>query len=441
MLTNPTWLNPNPLYATGMELGAQAGEQANRLNYARQHDADELLLNYSQLGANIWQHQKELEAQKAREAVSDAYRQAGLDLDREKYDFEVRKAEEKAAEEEKRRKEEQDFFNQISGNVTTPVTPTAPLSMAAPAAPTQNNWQPGLPASEAPPEVSLVPPAPSQPATGIPPTSERTLQLLQQYPRVAESPRFKAWMDLTKPEGPQSNIAKMQADLARARGRGDADAVRQLTAAIELAATEPSEEFIGYNNDGSPIFKYKKGGKGGDSTVAMQSRAQESITEMGNAMGLINYLQQNLKPEHLGIQGNIGEMAMDRTLAQFIPQMANTQRIKARDTVRWLRETMLRKVGDDKTGRYSAADRKEIEQLLPETGVFESGERANAALSRTREILSDRARNYAKRSGEAPPLWSLSASEIKALYQKGLDTGGKEGISLEEAKKALEVYH
>ena len=200
MLTGATWLNNNPLYATGMELGAQAGEQANRLDYARQHDANELLLNYSQLGANIYAHQKELEAQKARQATEDAYRRDQLALHQNAYDLDLRKFNEKASDEEKRRKDEEGFLGELSP--VAPITPGATgtaLSAPALAPPLPPEDIPPIETSDAQGNPLLSPDLAAQTAPTTPEpkpmlSTPSVSSLLQKYPRAAESPRVSAWL-------------------------------------------------------------------------------------------------------------------------------------------------------------------------------------------------------------------------------------------------------
>jgi hypothetical protein len=251
---------------------------------------------------------------------------------------------------------------------------------------------------------------------------------------------------------PVSPLGKLQSDRESALKSGDPEKVKQYDLAIgEALSKKGMAVMMGLDDQHNPIMQMVSGGAEPirPPTVAVQSQAQSDLLQYENAMGLINYLQKNLKPEHVGLRGAAGEMIADKTLAQFVPGVASGERIKARDTMGWLREAMLRKISDDKSGRYTKADREEIERLMPSTGVFESAERAQTALQRAREILSDRARVYSTRLNQKPPLWALSPDEIRKLAHAGARSGlspaspqFKENfITDQEAIDALVRYH
>ena len=251
---------------------------------------------------------------------------------------------------------------------------------------------------------------------------------------------------------PVSPLGKLQSDRESALQSGNSELVKQYDAAIAEAVSNKGRSiYMGQDDQGKPIFQMTEGGASAirPPTVAVQSQAQSDLLQYENAMGLVNYLQKNLKPEHVGIRGAAGEMVADKALAQFVPGVAAGDRIKVRDTMGWLREAMLRKISDDKSGRYTKQDRDEIERLMPSTGVFESEPRAKIALQRAREILSDRARVYSTRLNQRPPLWSMSPDEIIKLEVSGERSGLKPDspefkskfITEQEAIEALSRYH
>jgi hypothetical protein len=175
----------------------------------------------------------------------------------------------------------------------------------------------------------------------------------------------------------------------------------------------------------------------GDATVATQSRAQQKLQKYENAMELINRLDKGLQAGHVGLAGIGGEFLWDRGLVQIanmagMPAVADPDRVSSRVGLKMLSESLMREVSDDT--RFSNLDREEISKALPSSGAFESLSDAHTKLSTIRDILTKRGRVYGRTVDEKPPLWSLSAEEIKALYKE-------KKIKKEEALDALTRFH
>ena len=203
---------------------------------------------------------------------------------------------------------------------------------------------------------------------------------------------------------------------------------------------------MGYDDQGRPIMTM---GKGSQPTVATQTMAQGKLLQYENATQLMNWLSNNLTDSHVGVAGAAGEFLVDKTLEQVLPGVANKDRIKARTTLIGLRETLLREMSDDRTGRFSVADRNEIEKALPSSGMFESKTDAMERINRVREILADRGKVYARSMGVKPPTWTLSEDEIVKMYQDGQKSGldpkspefKKQFLTKDEATDALVRFH
>jgi len=235
-------------------------------------------------------------------------------------------------------------------------------------------------------------------------------------------------------EKAESPLGKLYADREKAKASGNDDAVKMYDAAIaESAHNKGRSIYMGMDDNGKPIFQMTEGGA--EPTVAMQSQAQEKLVQFQNTLELMNTLEHQLKPEHVGIKGKVGEVVVDKTLAQFMPGVAVGERIDARTALKVLRSTLLRQVPDASSGRMSSiAEREEVEAALPETGMFESYADASQKLKTLRGTLENRARTYSEAIGKKTPIWALSADEIKGKFQR------KE-ITEQEALDALTRFH
>lgn len=230
---------------------------------------------------------------------------------------------------------------------------------------------------------------------------------------------------------PASSVGKMQSDLAAARARGDTTAAQSLEAAIAESVTNKGRlTYMGMSDAGTPIMQIAEGGAKLQPTVGMQTQAQEKGAQLENAVQLINSIQRQLKPEHVGVAGAVGEIVADKGLAQLIPGAAVGDRIDSRTAIRILRSQLLRVVPDSATGlRSSVAEREEVDQAVPETGWHESYPDAVKKLSRLRKTLQDRAQVYSKAIGRTPPAWSsgISPEQIRDLVSQGEKSGLKPG--------------
>lgn len=241
----------------------------------------------------------------------------------------------------------------------------------------------------------------------------------------------------------ESPLGKLQADRDKALKLygSESEQVKQFDSAIQQTVSNKGRSiYVGMDDDGRPIFQMSEGGATpiGSPTVATESAAQRKLLKYEAATQLINDLQRNIKPEFLGARGVVGEYIADRTLPQLsalipgIENVADPKRADFRSTLVAARESLLREISDDT--RFSNTDREEIAKALPSTGIFESVPNAKQRLDTVRRILSQRGRTYSESIGLTPPIWSLSADEIKAQFKQGK-------LKEQEALDALERFH
>lgn len=240
--------------------------------------------------------------------------------------------------------------------------------------------------------------------------------------------------ELQKPASP---LGRLQSDRAAALARGDSEAVKQFDAGIEESISNHGKSvYMGMDDNNMPIFQMTEGGAKaiGRPTVATQSGAQQRSLQYENATQLISYLQNNLKPEHVGVRGVLGEFVVDRTLEQLVPGVAKGDRISSRATLETLAQNLKRELADDKSGRFSLADRKELETAVASAGAAESYADAMARLTRARQILADRGGVYAQRLGQKAPLWSQTDDQIRKRM-------GTKDATEEDSLDALLRFH
>jgi hypothetical protein len=184
-----------------------------------------------------------------------------------------------------------------------------------------------------------------------------------------------------------------------------------------LAAPRVSSTNVRFDESGKPIVEMSTGPK---PTTAMTTKAQEKTVQYEDALSLINQLEKSLAPSDVGAAGLIGEMVLDRTLPQFgVEQYFSGARVKKRVALGALRESLLRQVSDDT--RFSNADRKEIQKILPSTGIFESQPDALYRMEQVKEILQDRIRAYSGATGASAPASVKTRETIVNEYNAGVN--------------------
>ncbi len=235
------------------------------------------------------------------------------------------------------------------------------------------------------------------------------------------------YVSLLKLQGgtpPESPVGKLQFDRSQALRRGDSDAVKQIDAAIQESLTNKGRSiYMGQDDQGKPIFQMTEGGAK-PVTVATQSLAQGRDLQYQNATELMSWLQKHVKPEHLGVRGLAGELVVDKTLAQLVPEFADKDRISVRAALD-AAQGLAREIVDSPAGRFSNVERDAILGALPSTGFAESFPNTQGRLQRAREMLASRGRVYAEKLGEPLPTWAMTQDQIREAYRAGKASGLK----------------
>jgi hypothetical protein len=256
-----------------------------------------------------------------------------------------------------------------------------------------------------------------------------------------------------KTQLPESPLGKLMFDRQKAADNGaPPDALKNYDSAIADAVTNKGRSiYMGQDEQGRPIFQMSEGGATpiGKPTVATQSMAQGKQLQYQNATELMNWLEKNLKPEHVGVSGKTGEFLVDKTLAQILPNVANRERINVRSTLD-MAQGLAREIVDSPSGRFSNVERDAILGALPSTGMFESYPDAIARLQRAKEVLRSRGKVYSTQLGQSVPTWALSKEEVKDRYQRGKLSGLKPEdpkfkaagyLTEDDALDALQRFH
>jgi hypothetical protein len=223
---------------------------------------------------------------------------------------------------------------------------------------------------------------------------------------------------------------KIRERAEQARLAGDAIEYQRLKGmADEMASTVKQHgESIstGFDDQGRPIFRVEKGAPGGgrNPTVGMETSAQRlgvSI-EMLNELG--NKVRANLRDGDVGPAGVVGELFVDKALGWIDGKYVNQDRVANRTALGVYRETAIKLMQADQTGRFAVADRRAIESLLPSSGVFESRARVDGAIKTIEQIMNARALALARVEGIGSPLFAMDRKSIRALYDSELDILG-----------------
>lgn len=228
--------------------------------------------------------------------------------------------------------------------------------------------------------------------------------------------KLKEQMEMTKARlaGPDSPLGKMLGDYDVALKSGDVEKSRWIKQGIENEIT-PKGMSLEVGPDGS--IRLNQGG-GAGLTTTNTTKSQERQYQQERLIREGGQLLNILRPEDLGVQGNIGETA-GGFLGQLDPEMAKAQVAENRTRLRTFRESALRAVSDD--ARFSNQDRKAIEQMLPSDGWVENLPQAKAKLKAVITIFAERAQNEAKRQGKQS--WTQATPEelVKAARDGKID--------------------
>ena len=169
---------------------------------------------------------------------------------------------------------------------------------------------------------------------------------------------------------------------------------------------------------GGTLLRARTGGGSDKPTIGMETSAQRQQVSMEHTAELGNALARNLRPMDVGPLGVVGEFAIDRGLAN-IPAFAgwaDKTRISNRMALGTYRDTALKMVQADMTGRFAVADRNAIESLLPSSGVFESHPRVLGAIETLNQIFAMRALIIQDKTGARPGIFALNTNTLESMF-------------------------
>jgi hypothetical protein len=195
---------------------------------------------------------------------------------------------------------------------------------------------------------------------------------------------------------PQSPLAKLQADRAKAIKEGRTQDSAEIDKQIEM---------MKFQNVAPEIAGGAK------------SQMQEANADIAQVVNVGGNLLQNLRPQDVGVAGNVGEWVGDKTLPQLGFNSADPQRIQNRTMLSAYRERALKRVSSD--SRFSTADREAIEKMLPSNGVFESLPDAKTRLATVNLVMQQRAGILGNALGEKP-LTDYTPEELRLAVKYGI---------------------
>lgn len=167
--------------------------------------------------------------------------------------------------------------------------------------------------------------------------------------------------------------------------------------------------------------------KAGDLTMATQSQVQQRLIGFEKTINMAADLYSKLDPSMLGVRGLMGEMAVDRGMAQAFPEMADKERINGRTLLRAFNESIIKSLKVD--AQVNRDEEKRLLAALPSPGAVSSLPEAQEKIKTFMGLIKQQARIDAQNSGKAPPDFTLSLDEVaKKVVAKELTE--QQGIDL-----------
>ena len=121
-------------------------------------------------------------------------------------------------------------------------------------------------------------------------------------------------------------------------------------------------------------------------TISGRTRLQARIEATEKNVKLIDDFLNNLQDHHVGILGKLGELAIDRGLAQVFPTVADGDRVGSRTLLGLLTENLIANTKSD--SRVSNEDARRMQSFLPSVDrLLESAPRIRANLEALRNRL------------------------------------------------------
>jgi hypothetical protein len=174
----------------------------------------------------------------------------------------------------------------------------------------------------------------------------------------------------------------------------------------------------------------KGGAPPGELTAGFKGRLQEQAHNYDNAMELLSHVESSITAGDVGLRG-VGKELWSRIGGQLGVEV-NPEQMDVRKSIQLLRATLYKSLRSD--SNITEAERKQIENMLPSTGAFESLSDARAALNAVRRELENRTRKASSLMKTPLPIWTLTPEEMGAEYQAGR-------ITAKELMNAIQKYY
>jgi hypothetical protein len=205
----------------------------------------------------------------------------------------------------------------------------------------------------------------------------------------------------------------------------------QLVEAGVLGPQETIETTV--DPGGSTVTRIIRGGKAPQGlTPATASQVQQRMIGFEKALGRGAELFSKLSPAMVGVRGLLGEVVVDRGLAQVFPELADKERISGRTLLKMFNQNMMRTLRSD--AQMNQKEEHRIEGLLASASAAESLPRAREILETVFDDLRAQATVDAKAAGLPLPDWAWTKDEIVAKAKTGEFTRDK-------AMELLMRYH
>lgn len=294
---------------------------------------------------------------------------------------------------------------------------------------------------------------------GLNKIGEGLARIQARIPAVAETDTFKGmWGTLIQrrnqldigsrdSDTPQEkNLAKAQEyenQAAVAREKNDIPTAQRLERDAKLlrsAVGGRRSSTRAFSPTGEKLFEITEGPEEpGGVTPSTQSQLERRALTYGNSIAGINEVMRKVRPEHVGVQGWLGEFVVDRGLAQVFPELADKERIDSRSLLEVMKASLVRQISEDPESRFSNEDRREITGLINGISPTMSYPQLIGAFERVRETMKDRIRSYSERTGEPIPASVKTREELLSDYDKQLSAIRKSATNRQITPEQMRV--
>lgn len=206
-------------------------------------------------------------------------------------------------------------------------------------------------------------------------------------------------------------ITKLQGDIAAATDPAQKEGLQRRLTNLQVQTAPSGMEVT--TPDGTVIRQGK--GVGTKIPAGIVTKAQERLSGTQKTVELLDDLQGSLRPTDVGVAGVAGNLILDKLLPQIGVPSADASRMDNRTKLKTLIEGALRQVSAD--SRFSNADRKAIEGILPSAGMVESFESTQQTINTLRRIFAKRALIDAHEIGQDAPGFAVQALDEVALAE------------------------